>query len=110
MIDATLGLGGHSEMMLSHLGVGSTLIGIDRDADNLVLARERLEGKKPEVTKHFLHASFADIDSILLEKGIGQIDFALYDLGVSSAHYDDGDRGFSIRTDAPLDMRFDRSE
>ncbi len=56
-----------------------------------------------------IHASFADIDTILDEKWIQEIDFILYDLGVSSAHYDDGERGFSIRYDAPLDMRFDRT-
>lgn len=84
-------------------------IGIDRDHDNLELARPRLESISSGVTKHLVHSSFADIDIILSDLWLDSIDFILYDLGVSSAHYDDGDRGFSIRFDAPLDMRFDRT-
>ena len=101
---------------------GDRLIGIDRDKDNLDIARDNFDQKTgllrasqwqsiemipPQID--LVHASFADIDTILDEKWIGSIDFILYDLGVSSAHYDDGDRGFSIRYDAPLDMRFDRT-
>lgn len=57
----------------------------------------------------FAHSSFAHLHSILQEKGFDHIDGILYDLGVSSVHYDEGDRGFSTRFDGPLDMRFDRT-
>ena len=96
-------------MMLSHAPHGSLFIGIDRDSDNLIAAEKRLEHSGDGVEKFFCHDSFAHIDGILTRSRSTRVDFALYDLGVSSAHYDDGDRGFSIRSDAPLDMRFDRS-
>lgn len=83
------------------------LVGIDRDRDNLELARSKMQ--YPKCRTELVHASFADINSILDDHRISGIDFILYDLGVSSAHYDDGERGFSIRYDAPLDMRFDRT-
>ena len=89
---------------------GDVFVGIDRDQDNLALARENLDTVAPTVTKHLVHSSFADIDTILENLNLPEISFILYDLGVSSAHYDDGDRGFSIRYDAPLDMRFDRTQ
>ena len=98
---------------------GDTFIGIDRDIDNIDIAREKMKIdsglQNPRIdehgipTIHLVHSSFADIDTILDEKWVESIDYIFYDLGVSSAHYDDGDRGFSIRYDAPLDMRFDRT-
>ncbi|MBC7503898.1 16S rRNA (cytosine(1402)-N(4))-methyltransferase RsmH [Candidatus Gracilibacteria bacterium] len=107
VVDATLGLGGHASMFASHMSPGDMLIGIDRDSDNLAIARSKIPYSSCDL--HLVHSSFSDIDTILDEKGIETIDFILYDLGVSSAHYDDGERGFSIRYDAPLDMRFDRT-
>lgn len=109
MVDATLGLGGHAKMFCTHLGSGDIFVGIDRDSDNLAIAHTHLDSVSPSVTKHLIHSSFSDIDTILDSIGSPEISFILYDLGVSSAHYDDGDRGFSIRYDAPLDMRFDRT-
>lgn len=90
----------------------SIFVGIDRDRDNLDIARNNLESIQNQSSKiqiELVHSSFSDIDTILDERWIGGIDYILYDLGVSSAHYDDGERGFSIRYDAPLDMRFDRT-
>lgn len=96
-------------MMLAHAPQGSLFIGIDRDSDNLTSAEKRLGHSGDGVEKFFCHDSFVHIDDILTRVHATEVDFALYDLGVSSAHYDDGDRGFSIRSDAPLDMRFDRT-
>jgi 16S rRNA (cytosine1402-N4)-methyltransferase len=107
VLDATLGLGWHTNMLISHMWEGGICIGIDRDRDNLELAKSKMQKAKCKVD--LIHSSFAEIDSILDERCISNIDFILYDLWVSSAHYDDGDRGFSIRYDAPLDMRFDRT-
>lgn len=109
VVDATLWLGWHAVMMISHMSIGSTFIGIDRDSDNLAMAQSYLADSANEVQRYLVHRSFADIDQILDSQTIDHIDFVLYDLGVSSAHYDDGDRWFSVRSDAPLDMRFDRT-
>ncbi len=112
VVDATLGLGGHAKMFVSHMSSGDIFIGIDRDKDNLDIAHthlDQIQNLDAWVQVELVHSSFADIDTILDKKWIKNIDFILYDLGVSSAHYDDGNRGFSIRYDAPLDMRFDRS-
>lgn len=103
-MDATLGLGGHSSHLIPRMGETDRLIGIDRDASNLAEAKATV-GNDSRFTA--VHSSFAELESILAELGIEQIDGILYDLGVSSVHYDQADRGFSFRNDGPLDMRFD---
>lgn len=108
VIDATLGLGGHASMLVSLMEPGSTFIGFDRDIENLDVSKSRII--VPDGVSCFLeHRSFEAIETILAEHNLSEIDFILYDLGVSSAHYDDTARGFSVRGDAPLDMRFDRT-
>jgi 16S rRNA (cytosine1402-N4)-methyltransferase len=107
VIDATLGLGGHASMLISFLGNWDELIGFDRDRDNFVLAKEKLESIETQAKVSLYNESFAQIADILKEEK--KIDFILYDLWVSSLHYDDGSRGFSLRMDGPLDMRFDRT-
>jgi 16S rRNA (cytosine1402-N4)-methyltransferase len=100
-IDATLGLGGHSEAMLeASEDVG--VIGIDRDAEALKLARTRLKrfGKRIR----FIHANFSDIAAAVGRRRPNGI---IADLGVSSLQFDSETRGFSFRFDAPLDMRMD---
>ena len=87
-----MGLGGHATMFCSHMNTHDQFIGIDRDVDNLNLAKQNLDDSSPHISKHLIHSSFADIDSILDNLNIKNINFILYDLGVSSAHYDDGDR------------------
>lgn len=110
VVDATAWLGWHSEMLLKNMSLNSIWVGIDRDKENIECTKKRLIHCSPDITKHYIHWNFWDIDTILNPITGNNIDFALYDLGVSSAHYDDGKRGFSIRSDAPLDMRFDRSD
>jgi len=105
-VDATLGLGGHSEAILKKIEQDSLLIGIDRDAESLSLAKERLKGF---INFKAVHADFRDIDEVLDGLNIKHINGVLYDLGVSSMHFDRGDRGFSFSKEAPLDMRMDKS-
>jgi 16S rRNA (cytosine1402-N4)-methyltransferase len=104
VVDGTAGRAGHS---LSLLGVRSDveLLALDRDPEAADVARRRLSGfgARTEV----VHASFADLPSLLAERH-GPVDGVLLDLGVSSPQLDDAQRGFSFRQDAPLDLRFDR--
>lgn len=107
VVDATLGLGWHTRMMLSHLTDTATLHCIDRDGANLEIARQLIEQGQFASQVQFHHGSFEDIGVFVQE---ARPDFILYDLWVSSAHYDDAVRGFSVRMNGPLDMRFDRTK
>jgi 16S rRNA (cytosine1402-N4)-methyltransferase len=100
--DGTLGGAGHSSRIAAKLTTGR-LIGIDRDNVALEAAAERLRPFEDRVT--LVHANFCDMDQALQELGIDKADGILLDLGVSSPQLDDGQRGFSYMTDAPLDMR-----
>lgn len=103
LLDATLGLGGHSGALLE-AHKEATLLAFDRDENALAVARERLA---PFVDRIELrHGDFRDG---LADVPPESLDFALADLGVSSLQLDDADRGFSFRFDAPLDMRMDQS-
>lgn len=105
-LDATLGLGGHAEAVLSaHPTV--TLIGIDRDRQALDLAGRRLDRFADRI--HLVHAVFDEIPEVLERCGVVGLDSALFDLGVSSMQLDEADRGFAYSRDAPLDMRMDQS-
>lgn len=106
VIDATLGMGGHTEAMLERYP-NLTVIGLDRDTQALELAGERLQG----FGKRFVpvHAVYDEIDHALTQAGVTEIDGALFDLGVSSLQLDDADRGFAYAQDAPLDMRMDQT-
>ena len=101
-VDGTLGGAGHSCRIAAKLTTGR-LIGIDRDNVALEAAAERLKPFEDRVT--LVHANFCDMDQALQELGIDKVDGILLDLGVSSPQLDDGQRGFSYMTDAPLDMR-----
>ena len=103
-VDGTLGGAGHSCHIAEHLTTGR-LIGIDRDPVALAAAGERLAPYKDRVT--LAHSNFCQMDSVLRDLGIAGVDGILLDLGVSSPQLDDGDRGFSYMTDAPLEMRMD---
>ena len=101
-VDATLGLGGHSEAILSE-HPDTTVIGIDQDSAALAIANERL--KKFGERVKLVHANFTDVKQVLKDNGIDRVDGVLADLGVSSLQFDSEQRGFSFRFDAPLDMR-----
>lgn len=109
VIDATQGLGGHTLALSKYLDTDGILVGIDRDYDNFMLARQNLVHQISAKNYRGIHSSFLHLGEILSQERIPHIDFILYDLWVSSAHYDDGNRGFSLRYDAELDMRFDRT-
>jgi 16S rRNA (cytosine1402-N4)-methyltransferase len=109
VVDATLGGAGHTRAILRahpHLRV----VGLDRDADAIAAAAEALaaDGLSDRASLH--HARFDALGDVLDDLGIDAISGALFDLGVSSPQFDRGDRGFSYRHDAPLDMRMDRRE
>ncbi|WP_245865891.1 16S rRNA (cytosine(1402)-N(4))-methyltransferase RsmH [Rhodococcoides kyotonense] len=105
MIDATLGLGGHSEHFLRTYP-SMRLIGLDRDPNALRLASERLAEFSSRTT--FVHTTYDGIAMALDEAGLDEretVHAILFDLGVSSMQLDEADRGFAYSVDAPLDMR-----
>ena len=107
VVDATLGLGGHTEALLQkfpHL----TVIGIDRDLDAIAKATARLAPFADRLKT--AHSTFDGIGQVVANLGYKHIDGALFDLGVSSMQLDQAERGFSYSHDAPLDMRMDRTQ
>ncbi|PRB39453.1 16S rRNA (cytosine(1402)-N(4))-methyltransferase [Arthrobacter sp. MYb23] len=105
-IDATLGMGGHSEAMLQRFP-DLHLVGIDRDEEALALAGARLEPFSDRTD--LVHAVYDEIEDVLLDLGISEVHGILMDLGVSSLQLDERERGFAYSYDAPLDMRMDTS-
>lgn len=105
--DGTLGGGGHSLEIAKRLLTGH-LFGIDQDGDALEAARQRLAPWKDKVT--LLRSNYCDMRALLLEQGIRGVDGILLDLGVSSYQFDEPERGFSYRYEAPLDMRMDQRQ
>jgi len=106
-VDGTLGLGGHSEVILSIIGEQGRLIGIDQDEQALELARKNL--KEYPSRCDFIHGNYRNIDTILSDLNIQAVDGILLDLGLSSFQIDNPDRGFSFRAEGPLDMRMDQN-
>ena len=104
-VDGTLGGAGHSSEILKRLSKEGRLIGIDQDTDALKAAKERLKDYS-NVT--FVHSNFSNIENVLNNLNIDGVDGILMDLGVSSYHLDEGERGFSYMKDAPLDMSMNR--
>ncbi|MBE7682118.1 16S rRNA (cytosine(1402)-N(4))-methyltransferase RsmH [Paenibacillus sp. P13VS] len=111
-VDCTLGGGGHSSVIASKLGPGGRLIALDQDDWALDNAREKLASYGDRIT--LVKTNFRDLEQVLKEldvpmkDGVPQVDGILYDLGVSSPQFDEGERGFSYNHDAPLDMRMDQ--
>ncbi len=106
-VDCTLGGGGHSLEIAKRLDNGK-LISIDKDEDALNFAKTRLSEYLDKII--FVKGNFADIDKILDNAGVENVDGILADLGVSSYQLDTGERGFSFKKDALLDMRMDKSQ
>jgi 16S rRNA (cytosine1402-N4)-methyltransferase len=104
-IDATVGLGGHAAAVLEAAQPGGRLLGIDRDAQALCVARERLARFGAAVV--LVHGVYWDLDTIAREHGFEAVDGVLFDLGVSSLQLEAPGRGFSFQRDEPLDMRMD---
>jgi 16S rRNA (cytosine1402-N4)-methyltransferase len=106
VVDATLGLGGHSEALLTaHPDL--VLVGLDRDRNALERSAARLAGFGERV--RLVHAVYDGLPGALAELGIPEVNGVLFDLGVSSMQLDQADRGFAYSFDAPLDMRMDPS-
>ncbi len=106
-VDCTLGLGGHSSRLISRLGPEGKMVGIDCDRDAIQCAKENLELYKKQCI--FVYDNFCELDSVLEKLEIREVDGILLDLGVSSLQLDNPQRGFSIKTNGPLDMRMDQN-
>jgi len=105
LVDATEGMGGHSEALLERFP-DVRLIGLDRDTDALRIAGERLERFGDRVS--LVHTVYDGIAAAVRSAGVERVDGILFDLGVSSLQLDEADRGFAYSRDAPLDMRMDQ--
>lgn len=104
-VDGTLGGGGHARLILAATAPDGRLVGLDRDPAALAAAGRVLAEYGERV--RLRHANFSAVKEVLAEEGIAAIDGMLLDLGVSSHQLDSTERGFSFRSDAPLDMRMD---
>jgi 16S rRNA (cytosine1402-N4)-methyltransferase len=108
-VDATFGGGGHTSLLLNQCPAVGRVIGIDADLAavepaNTIEQNPRFAGRFSLAQTNFRH-----LDQVVADSGVERVDGVLFDLGVSSFQFDEGERGFSFRFDAPLDMRFDQS-
>lgn len=106
-VDGTLGLGGHAEAILKQLGPKGKLLGLDVNADNLAFAKNRLQPFEDRTITR--RTNFRGLQGILREMGWTEVHGMIFDLGVSSPHFDQAERGFSFLREGPLDMRLDPS-
>jgi len=105
VLDCTVNGGGHAEAVLHKISPGGFLIGIDQDRDALNAAEERL--KAFDGSFKLAKENFRNLDKVLGDLNIREVDGMLFDLGLSSLQLENANRGFSIKLDAPLDMRMD---
>lgn len=104
-VDATFGRGGHSRRILSELNEKGRLVAVDRDPQAIAA------GAAVDDSRFLLvHRAFGELAEAASEAGVRDVDGVLFDVGVSSPQIDDGERGFSFRYDAPLDMRMDTTQ
>ena len=106
VVDATIGMGGHSIEIIKKISPKGRLIGIDCDKEALEIAEDRLAEYSKQCT--LVHDNFSNIDNILGSLGINKVDGVIVDLGVSSLQLDDPARGFSFVNEGPLDMRMNQ--
>lgn len=106
VVDCTLGLGGHTALLAQNVGPRGKVIAIDRDRQSIELARPRLAEFADRII--FMHDDFRNIDRVLSQLKIEHVDGIVFDLGISSFQLDNQNRGFSIKSDGPLDMRMDQ--
>ena len=104
-VDGTFGRGGHSRAILEQLGPQGRLLALDRDPQAVAVAREINDQRLT-----MLHHTFGELAEAVQQAGIDAVDGVLLDIGVSSPQLDEGERGFSFRFDAPLDMRMDTTQ
>jgi len=104
-LDATFGRGGHSRRILAALNEKGRLIAVDRDPEAINAGRAINDPRF-----RLVHRAFGEIAEAAREAGVNDVDGVLFDIGVSSPQIDDGERGFSFRHDAPLDMRMDTTQ
>jgi len=104
-LDATFGRGGHSHRILAALNENGRLIAVDRDPEAISAGRAINDPRF-----RLVHRAFSEIAEAAREAGVIDVDGILFDIGVSSPQIDDGERGFSFRHDAPLDMRMDTTQ
>lgn len=109
IIDCTVGGGGHTKVILEHIGQEGRVLGIDRDEDAIDTVRNTLHDAIEEKCLTLAQGSFGDLDAIARAQGFDAVDGILFDLGASSHHFDTDSRGFSFAADGPLDMRYDRT-
>ena len=103
-VDATIGLGGHSENILRLIGPDGKLIGIDRDDEALKVSENRLSDRRVVLKR----GNFSDMEGLVYPEGISEVDGILFDLGVSMLQLKNLERGFSFVSDKRLDMRMDK--
>lgn len=106
-VDCTLGGGGHSQEILKRLTTGH-LYCFDQDQTAIAAAQERLAQISDRFT--IIYANFKNLKEELTKRGVSHVDGFVFDLGVSSPQFDDGERGFSYNYDARLDMRMDQNQ
>ena len=104
-LDGTFGRGGHSRAILEQLGPDGRLLALDRDPQAVAAAREISDSRFAVA-----HRCFGELAAAAAQAGVGPVDGLLLDIGVSSPQLDAGERGFSFRFDAPLDMRMDTTQ
>ncbi|MFH0877282.1 MAG: 16S rRNA (cytosine(1402)-N(4))-methyltransferase RsmH [Candidatus Omnitrophota bacterium] len=106
VMDCTVGLGGHAEALVKKIIPRGKLLAMDRDQEVLALAQDRLKEDRAHCC--FVHGDFRNLDHVLSIHDVDGVDAFLFDLGVSSVQLDTASRGFSFRSEGPLDMRMDR--
>jgi 16S rRNA (cytosine1402-N4)-methyltransferase len=113
VVDCTLGLGGHSLEILKRIGAKGKLMAFDQDSENLEKAKNFINSKH-EIRNSkniiFVNSNFENLKSEIKNHKFPAPDAILFDLGLSSPHVDNAERGFSFHRDGPLDMRYDRTQ